>query len=52
MLHLPLLINTLPGDRVLGEECLAVTALHALRRSPALLELHALRMRPEPQIYN
>lgn len=27
MLHLPLLINTLPGDRTVGEECLAVTAL-------------------------
>jgi len=33
MLHLPLLINTLPGDRVVGEECLAVAALQIPRES-------------------
>lgn len=31
MLHLPLLISTLPGDRVVGEECLAVVAPQTLK---------------------
>lgn len=31
MLHLPLLINTLPGEQVVGEECLAVTGLQTLK---------------------
>lgn len=36
MLHLPWLINTLPGDQEVGEEGLAATALHTLKEESSI----------------